>query len=86
MKYELQDSLGADDARYINNNYAAGLPLDAAKLAKGCTVDLPDAAADWLRDVRGYKALLEPASVRGRAKDAEIHAVPPKSKGSKSDE
>ena len=74
MRYKLTDSLGTQDARFCNENFAAGIELNATKLAKGEVIDIPDKAAEWLTS--RYQALLEPVSgkVRGEAKQPEITA------------
>ncbi len=73
MKYELLSSLGFDDARRCNEHFGASLEIDSSKLAKGCVIELPESAAAWLRDGKGYKALLEPAGkVKGVSPDTTV--------------
>ncbi len=73
MKYELLSSLGFDDARRCNKDFGASLEIESSKLAKGCIVELPDSAVAWLRDGKGYKALLEPAGkVKGVSQEATV--------------
>lgn len=73
MQYELQDSLGLQDARKCNKEFGASIELDAALLKKGAVVELPKASADYL--TKRFKSLLKPVSkVVGQAKDADVKA------------
>lgn len=76
MKYQLKRNLGTDDAQLLNKHYGATLPLDIEKLKAGNDIDLPERAADFLTQVRGYVNLLGPASkVTGESKKPEIVAA-----------
>ena len=71
MQYRLLDNLGLDDARKVNKDFRASLPLDAKALAKESVIDLPATAAEYL--TKRYPALLETVSkVKGVAKEPEI--------------
>lgn len=71
MQYRLFDNLGLDDARKLNKDFRAALPLDAKDLVKGSIIDLPAPAAEYL--TKRYPALLESVSkVKGVAKEPEI--------------
>lgn len=73
-QYRLLSSIGLFDARKLNADYQASLPLDAKKLTAGQVVDLPDEAAAYLRKrFRGAEGLLE--KIEGRAKPADLKGV-----------
>lgn len=75
MQYRLTDSLGLIDARYCNQHFAAGLPTEAKKLAKGEVIELNKQAADYLS--KRFKSLLEPAkeTVKAVASEPAIKGV-----------
>ncbi len=74
MKYELQHNLGTDDARRCNDTLGASLSLDPKSLAAGCTIELNDKAADWLRS--RYAGLMIPAGkVKGVPDAPEVKGV-----------
>lgn len=73
MKYRLMDSLGLDDARRCNKDFGAALPIHEPKLfTKGCVIELPKEAADFLTKTRGLTAILEVSNIRGDGKQPEI--------------
>jgi hypothetical protein len=78
MQHRLKHTLGQFDAKKCNEQFGASLSLDAKDLRRGCIIDLPQAAFDWLtgprsKKCRGYFALMEPAGkVRGDAKETEL--------------
>lgn len=77
MKFKLNQNLGFEDARLCNSQFDAGLAIDASELAAGRTVDLPEAAAEFLS--KKYPALLEPGNgskpVRGVAAEPKVKGV-----------
>lgn len=75
MKFQLLQNLGLADAKHCNAACGCSLSVDEASLVRGSTIDLTDSAAQWLKNVRGYSALLAPAgSVKGEAKKPELTA------------
>lgn len=75
MKYQLQQNLGLDDAKYCNDHLGAKLSAKAGDLESGQTIELPEAAVTYLTVRKGYTALLEPAGkITGEAKKPEITA------------
>lgn len=73
-QYRLNDSLGLVDARKC---VALGshIVLEPAKLAKGETVDLSEAAVEYLTVSKGYTAIVDKAEVvHGLARRPEITA------------
>jgi hypothetical protein len=77
MQYRLTQNLGLDDARHCNAALRASLDLsDPKSFAAGSIIELPKEAAEWLTGPkgRGMGALLEPANVRGQAKQPEVTA------------
>ncbi len=71
-RYKLLDSLGLIDANQCKD-MGSSIDLDPRKLAKGSTIELSAKAAAWLSDK--YSALIEPESVKGVGKEADLKGV-----------
>jgi hypothetical protein len=75
MQYRLLHRLGQLDARACNDSFGAKLSLDAKDLGRGCVIDLPEPAFNYLTKTKGHVALMEPAgNVKGNAKQPEVTA------------